>query len=813
MIKAEISGLITRIIYKTSNYCIFSVDDVMTVTTKGKNNHYIEDTYIKVKGNQIISEKYGQQIEANSIDVLPIPGSFIYFLIKKKVSYVGEKTIEKLKKAFGDDLLDFLKKDPERVKKVINNIKGFDSLITYFQKREEKLKNIRIIDKYNIDPAYLEKIFKAYEENICPAFCKKLFKDYDENVDSFDHFKSLLTFYKKKNIYSAYLEKLIEIYKKYDEIEIEKIVLFDIQRNPYLFVKYGIPIHVSDKISKIDGKYDEYHNFRREAWIYKKLCIINQNTFGYCLPFSQDIIDDIKFIKNFYDPNALNELTIYNGGIILKLFDEREKKIYDCITNIQNYKPFFRNNIENSYESENSESDESVIISTNKQTNFIDLDETENFETEEFENSDLFKLENFESEEPSTILTDEQTNFIELAYSEPVTILTGGPGTGKSTTIKYLVNELLKTFDKKNIMVSALCGVAVNNIDNIIGQKTCSATLHRIFYNRKYKKSDFEKQFLKSYNDDNSFKNYHIKVLIIDEMSLVDIGIFADALFCLKNLEKLILLGDPNQLPSISSGQVLIDLLKVKSIPHIRLTRVQRQNGQSLIIDNAKKIISGASNLIYDGKQCSNRVDVNDSELLYYYKNEKSVHVVTLTNNESDRINDLIQSKVNENKLFCYEIYGKKFKLGDKVKQKVNNYKLGVFNGEIGVITDISETYIIVDYNFNKTIEYRNETIVFLEEDPEMEEKKKRLEDNKSRYVDQINLAYSTTIHSTQGNEYDIVFIILNGCKTVINRNVIYTALTRAKKHAIIIGSRYIINYGVEKKYENRPTFLVERFD
>jgi exodeoxyribonuclease V alpha subunit len=187
--------------------------------------------------------------------------------------------------------------------------------------------------------------------------------------------------------------------------------------------------------------------------------------------------------------------------------------------------------------------------------------------------------------------------------------------------------------------------------------------------------------------------------------------------------------------------------------------------------------------------------------------------VVTLTNNESDRINDLIQSKVNENKLFYYEIYGKKFKLGDKVKQKINNYKLGVFNGEIGIITSISKSYIIVDYSFNKTIEYRYETIVILKEDPEMEEKEKRLKDNKSRCVDQINLAYSTTIHSTQGNEYDIVFIVLNGCNTLINRNIIYTALTRARKHAIIIGSRYVINLGVQKKYENRPTFLSERFD
>jgi chorismate mutase len=189
MIKTEISGLIERIIYKTSDFCVFSVDDVMTVTTKGKNNHYIEDIYVKVKGNQIISKKYGQQIEATSINILPVPGSFIYFLIKKKVKYIGEKSIEKLKKAFGDDLLDFLKKDPESVKKVINNKKSFNELTTYFQKREEKLKNIRIIDKYNLDPAYLEKIFKAYEKNIRPAFYKELFKTYKEYLDPNDHFK------------------------------------------------------------------------------------------------------------------------------------------------------------------------------------------------------------------------------------------------------------------------------------------------------------------------------------------------------------------------------------------------------------------------------------------------------------------------------------------------------------------------------------------------------------------------------------------------------------------------------------------------
>jgi exodeoxyribonuclease V alpha subunit len=265
------------------------------------------------------------------------------------------------------------------------------------------------------------------------------------------------------------------------------------------------------------------------------------------------------------------------------------------------------------------------------------------------------------------------------------------------------------------------------------------------------------------------------------------------------------MLGDPNQLPSIQPGQLLIDLLKVKSIPNIKLDKVQRQK-DGLIIDNAYRILKGDINLIFDGVQCTNRNIVDDNELLYYYKNEKSVHIVTLTREESRRINNFMQDKSNNNPAYFYEYYKKYFKLGDKVKQNINNYNKAVFNGEIGIIIDISSTYVEVKY-YSKNVLYKYNTCEEYKKHEKNNMKKKRDD------IGEIDLAYSTTIHSTQGNEYDVVFIILIGCQFMLNRNIIYTALTRAKKHAIVIGEKKIINYGINKEYIDRPTLLDKRFD
>lgn len=629
--------------------------------------------------------------------------------------------------------------------------------------------NLGVLKK-NIGPNLLD-VLEDTPEKVKLVLTSKL---YESLYSHFERFKNFWESYRSLFKYNIGYETLEKLNFDYDYGPIE--ILEIINNNPYLLLKNKLAINLIDDIVKIDDNIEKFAHYRTEALIYKDLLSIKKEDKGYCFPIEDCDIHG-EFIIDPNDKNALNVFVKNDEVYILKYFEECEILIHDILSGIEHQDFIYR------YDDHNN-------------------------------------------------LTTEQLNFIKMATTNPVSILTGGPGTGKSTTIKYLVETLSQHYKKSDIILCALCGVAVYNIDNIVNgnrkvEKKCefeyceepicagtneirnrcldhklsymeadtkSSTLHRIIFNGiKHKIQRRE------------------KVLIIDELSLVDISTFALTTKYMNSLEKIILVGDPNQLPSIGPGQLLIDLLKVESIPRIKLTRIQRQSEQSLIIDNAYKVLEGNKNLIYDNSQCLNKKNLDDSELINVYKNNNSVHVVTLTNKESNRINNLLQNKMNENMLFEYivsykkyktnkitnaktRLYTvtrcevKKFKLNDKVKQIKNNYKKGVYNGEIGIIFEISAERLKVMYAGNKEIEYKIKELV------------------------ELRLAYSTTIHSTQGSEYDIVFIIINDSKFLINRNIIYTALTRAKKKAIIIGSKEEIDYGISKKYVDRATKLSEKF-
>jgi exodeoxyribonuclease V alpha subunit len=375
----------------------------------------------------------------------------------------------------------------------------------------------------------------------------------------------------------------------------------------------------------------------------------------------------------------------------------------------------------------------------------------------------------FESDRFDIQLTTEQLSAIQMMLNHPVSILTGGPGTGKSTTIKYLVDILTDIYKPWEILLCALSGVATMNIKKIVARNDInSSTLHRSIY-----------------GEENCYK-----VIIIDELSLVDIKTFHHFLCKNTGIEKIIMVGDQNQIPSISPGQILRDLLKINKIPRVELTVIQRQQQNNSIIQNAYKIINGDADLIFD-ENCV-KSELNLDQIKKSYETEQSIHVIALKRNTCNEINTYLQQNYNTGELLHIfgDIY---FKLNDKVIQKVNNYKLGVFNGEIGYIADISfneknKCKITVDFA-DKSVDYENDDLL------------------------QIRLAYATTIHSSQGCEYGTVYIIMNDSSYLANRNVFYTAITRAKKNAIIIGNNIEFKNIIAKKYKKRITALIDHFN
>ena len=390
----------------------------------------------------------------------------------------------------------------------------------------------------------------------------------------------------------------------------------------------------------------------------------------------------------------------------------------------------------------------------------------------------------FNDEQKSAIIESIKNNFY---------IITGGPGTGKTTIIKAIV-ELLEDYlkiDKKDIALLAPTGRSAKRIsESVIAP---SYTIHKFL---KWNKES------ESFGID-EYNKAHEKVVIVDEASMIDIFLFSSLLKGLRVNVKLLLIGDANQLPSIGPGDILNDLLNQSDIKSTILNKIYRVKDGSYITYLANDIKNIKEFTSFDKNYTDFKfIESNDDNIKNYLSeicNKIKDKNISIENfqvlapmykgiNGIDSLNDLMANIFNGEET-KYQIGDKYYRVNDKVIQLVNDVENNVFNGDIGYIKRIDS----IDRKLVVTIDFMGNNVVY-----------------KSGEFDKFTLAYAISIHKSQGSEYDNVVIVLaNSFKRMFYNKLIYTAVTRAKLSLIIIGSLESFNSSVRTLYANdRVTLL-----
>ena len=396
-------------------------------------------------------------------------------------------------------------------------------------------------------------------------------------------------------------------------------------------------------------------------------------------------------------------------------------------------------------------------------------------------------------------------------------ILTGGPGTGKTTTI----NTMIQFFESEglSILLAAPTGRAAKRMTEATGYE--AQTIHRLLEVNGNPEEESTGGFLR--NRENPLE---ADVIIIDEMSMVDLNLMHALLSAVVQGTRLILVGDVDQLPSVGPGSVLKDIISSERFHVVTLTKIFRQAGESDIIMNAHKINAGEPVELNKKSRDCFFVKCDEADTIiggiialiqrklpqYVQAHPNEIQVMTPTRKGLlgvERMNVILQKYLNpaDEKKTEREINGRLFREGDKVMQIKNNYQLeweictrfgltvdkgmGVFNGDMGVISEINEykETVEVEYDEGRKVKYGFDM------------------------VDELELAYAITVHKSQGSEYPAVILpLLPGPKLLYNRNLLYTAVTRAKKCLTIIGSDTTFQEMIRNKSEQeRYTSLAER--
>ena len=422
-----------------------------------------------------------------------------------------------------------------------------------------------------------------------------------------------------------------------------------------------------------------------------------------------------------------------------------------------------------------------------------------------------WEIENCEKTDGITY-ADLQKQAINSALTEGMLVLTGGPGTGKTTTLNAII-KILKDKGKK-VLLSAPTGRAAQRMSELTGDE--AKTLHRLLEVSwdKHDNPVFNK------NERNQLK---CDALIVDEVSMVDTFIFESVMRALPLGCRLVLVGDSDQLPSVGPGNVLGDLIDSGIIRVVRLNEIFRQAQQSLIVTNAHKIVNGEMPVLSNTDkdffflQRNNKTDVtnviidlcvNRLPKAYGYSAFDNIQVLSPSKNGelgTAELNYKLQNALNPKSDDKQEVTigSKTFRTGDKVMQIKNNYDIrwfkdngetgeGIFNGDIGIIEKIDKKVKIIKVSFyDKTAAYTYES------------------------ASDLDFAYAVTVHKSQGNEFDAVIIpMFQGPPQLYYRNLLYTAVTRAKKTLILVGNPHTVEYMVNnnrrtKRYSGLKEFLL----
>lgn len=463
----------------------------------------------------------------------------------------------------------------------------------------------------------------------------------------------------------------------------------------------------------------------------------------------------------------------------------------------------------------------------------IEEDKVQNVETKIFENSLFFAEEGIKSnlvrllkkgeqdcfdadnitaaiqqvEENSGISYDSiQKEAIRQAINQKVFILTGGPGTGKTTVINCIiaVYAQLRGLDLRKvndlpILLAAPTGRAARRMNELTGLP--SATIHR--------------HLGMTGDDDTSHLDDYLDAdfIIVDEFSMVDTWLANQLLSNISSHTKLLIVGDADQLPSVSPGQVLADLLQIPTIPQTKLETIYRQSEESTIVTLASQIQKGILPADFTEKKADRSyfearnehippmiekiasaairsgIPAQDVQVLApMYRGPAGI----------DQINNLMQNLINPVKKdeLTFEAPDCQYRQGDRVIHLVNDAESNVFNGDLGYISDLLPAKYTDSKQDELTINFDGNELVY----------------QRSEWY-KIRLAYAMSIHKSQGSEFPVVILpITNSSHRMLQRNLIYTAITRAKSKLILLGEKAAFDYAAKNTGTARKTYLIGRF-
>ena len=413
--------------------------------------------------------------------------------------------------------------------------------------------------------------------------------------------------------------------------------------------------------------------------------------------------------------------------------------------------------------------------------------------------------------ESDTRLAAEQRSAVVTALVSGCMVLTGGPGTGKTTTINTII-KLLEDL-KLSIALAAPTGRAAKRMSQVTGSE--AKTIHRLLGVQRAS----EGYNIFTHNEENPLT---ADVIILDEVSMIDITLMSAFLKAVKRGARVIFSGDADQLPSVGPGNIIHDMIESKTIPVVQLNHIFRQAEESLIIVNAHRINHGE---LPDLKARSNDffflkrrtpeesaytvADLFKNRLPKSYKVDplSAIQIISPTKKGlagTVALNKLLQSHINPyDELRPQYVYGNTtFRVGDKVMQTKNNYDIpysrengedgmGIFNGDMGIIESIftRDKMMVIVFDEDKRVEYPFANL------------------------DELDLAYAITVHKSQGSEFPIVIMpVCSFAPMLMSRNLFYTAVTRAKDMVVLVGSeKTVMNMTMNNQYRQRFTGLCEK--
>ena len=560
----------------------------------------------------------------------------------------------------------------------------------------------------------------------------------------------------------------VKVYKRYGSSAVEII-----KENPYLLSEavYNIGFKTADKIA-LEMGVKPNAVIRIEAAIRHLLtdAMLNGHTY---LPKDILVEELVRFLNI-----SLEE----SENIIVKMIFESKLKNELCENNNQNIY------LTRLYDAECYVADKINRICKNSGCN---------------QDIDVEKIIKEVEKQNKITLAEHQKSAIYCAMEKGVTVITGGPGTGKTTIINTII-QIMDKLDQK-VMLAAPTGRAAKRMTEVCG--TEAKTIHRLLEST-FSDEDDNMRFSK--NEENPLE---CDLLIIDEMSMVDILLMQAVLKALKAHTRLILVGDSDQLPSVGAGNVLHDIINSGVVPTVALTEIFRQAKESAIVVNAHKINNGEfPELNKEGTDFflvkrDTAVEISESIIdlfikrlpkAYRYNPLYQIQILSPTRKGITgvtELNNALQKVINPPDKRKKEKSFKNilFREGDKVMQTRNNYDMewtkldnhdetgfGIFNGDIGYIHRIDK-------------DTESATIVFDD----------RLCIYEFAKMEDLDLAYAVTVHKSQGSEFDAVIMPMYPCAPMLqNRNLFYTAVTRAKKLVVLVGRESCIQTMIENKNE-----------